>query len=59
MNFNYFDQVWMDFYPGRRTVEAVAYVPDPQVSEQVVAYESDLWHQIVDQEKTNPEAHFL
>jgi hypothetical protein len=39
VNFNYFDQMWLDFNPLRRTTDAVAGVPE----------NSYLWNQIVDQ----------
>lgn len=51
LNFNYFDDVWIDFYPERRTLTAVATVADPVYTNQVVEQGSDLWHDIIDQEK--------
>jgi len=51
LNFNYFDNTWIDFYPERRTADAVSYVPDPQYSDQVIDPDSDLWTDIIDQEK--------
>jgi hypothetical protein len=41
VNVNYFDQMWFDFNPLRRTTSAVAGVPE----------NSYVWHQIVDQAK--------
>ncbi len=41
LNVNYFDQMWFDFNPLRRTTDAVA----------GVAEDSYLWHQIIDQAK--------
>jgi outer membrane receptor protein involved in Fe transport len=52
LNFNYFDQVWIDFNPARRTVSAVANVPgDPEFEEQAVNPGSELWNRIIEQEK--------
>lgn len=41
VNFNYFDNMWLDYNPLRRTAAAVSGV-DPS---------SELWHTIIDQEK--------
>ena len=38
---NYFDQMWMDINPIRRTVDVVQGIP----------YKSDLWNQVVDQQR--------
>lgn len=51
INFNYFNQSFLDFYPERRTTEAISYVDDPQVQQEVVTPDSPLWNQILDQEK--------
>ncbi len=51
LSFNYFDNSWIDFYPERRTTEAVSYVDDPQYINEVVEPGSPLWKQIIDQEK--------
>ncbi|GJM32243.1 MAG: TonB-dependent receptor [Saprospiraceae bacterium] len=51
LNFNYYDDIWIDFYPERRTDAAVSYVDDPQYIDQIVTPESDLWNEILDQEK--------
>lgn len=51
LNFNYFDNIWIDFNPARRTLEAVAYSQDPQFGEEVVTPDSPLWNEIIDQEK--------
>lgn len=58
LNFNFFDDIYMDFYPERRTLEAVSYVPNPDYSQQVVDPDSDLWRKIVHQEKA-PSAYTL
>ncbi len=51
LNFNYFDDIWIDFYPERRTDAAVSYVDNPTYIDEVVTPESDLWNKILDQEK--------
>jgi len=51
LNFNYFEDVWIDFYPERRTLAAVATVADPEFTNQVVEQGSDLWRDIIDQER--------
>lgn len=51
LNVNYFDNSWVDIYPERRTTEAVSYVSDPTVSQDIVAPGSPLWNKIIDQEK--------
>jgi hypothetical protein len=43
LNGNYFDQMWLDINPLRRTYSAV----------DGVAYKSDLWNGIIDQQKFN------
>ncbi len=48
---NFFDDIWLDFNPSRRTVEAVSYVENPQYDADVVTPDSDLWNSILDQEK--------
>ena len=45
LNYNYFDQMWLDFNPVRRTEAAVNGVEE----------NSALWHQILDQTKLNPQ----
>eukprot|EP00903_Cladosiphon_okamuranus_P000114 g114.t1 len=52
INFNYFNGTWLDFFPERRTPEAVSYTDDPEVIQQVVTPDSDLWNSILDQERT-------
>ena len=42
LNLNYFDDVWIDFNPVRRTESAV----------ELVEADTPLWHSILDQEKT-------
>lgn len=51
LNFNYFDNIYLDFNPDRRTLDAVSYVPDPSFQEQLVEPGSELWRRIIDQEK--------
>jgi hypothetical protein len=51
LNLNYFDRIWMDFNPERRTVAAISYATNPQYSDQVVQPGSDLWKSIIYQEK--------
>jgi hypothetical protein len=43
VNFNYFDKMYLDFNPVRRTEAAVSGVPEG----------SELWHQILDQTRLN------
>ena len=45
INFNYFDQIYLDFNPIRRTNEAV----------DLVTPGSDLWNEILDQEQAAPQ----
>ena len=45
LNFNYFDQMWLDFNPLRRTYSAV----------EGVDAGSDKWHEIIDQTKLKPQ----
>jgi len=51
LSFNYFDNSWIDFYPERRTTEAVSYVTDPEYTNEIVEPGSPLWKQIIEQEK--------
>ncbi len=54
LNVNYFRNNWMDVYPYRRTIEAVSTLApgtDPDVQEQAIEPGSELWNQILDQEK--------
>jgi len=51
VNLNYFDNIYIDINPDRRTVAAVSYVSNPAFSDQVVEKGSPLWNQIIDQEK--------
>jgi len=51
---NYFDDIWLDFNPDRRTTEAVVYRAD----DDVVSEGSDLWKAIIFQEKA-PAAYTL
>lgn len=55
INFNFFNGTWLDFFPERRTPEALSYTDDPEVIQQVVTPDSELWNSILDQERT-PEA---
>lgn len=49
VNLNYFDNIYLDFFPQRRTIEAVSLVEDPVNRQQVV--DEELFHQIIDQQK--------
>lgn len=52
LNMNYFDNVWIDIYPLRRTLEAISLTAgEPQFPSQAVEEDSELWNQILDQEK--------
>lgn len=51
-NFNYFGGTYLDFYPERRTTEAISYVPNPQVQQEIVTPDSPLWNSIIHQERT-------
>ena len=48
---NYFANNWLDFFPERRTNEAISLVDNPITSEQVVTRSSDLYNEIIFQEK--------
>ena len=43
LSFNYFDDIWLDFFPDRRTQGAVDGIDKTT--------QSDLWHSVIDQEK--------
>jgi hypothetical protein len=58
LNFNYFDRIYLDFNPDRRTVTAVAYVDNPEFANQVVEPGSPLWREIIEQERA-PSAYTL
>lgn len=49
LNLNYFDNIYLDFFPQRRTIEAVSTVENPTFSQQVV--DRELFDLIVDQQK--------
>jgi hypothetical protein len=51
LNFNYYDNIWIDFNPTRRTLDAVSYTPDPKFGEEVVEPGSPLWNEIIQQTK--------
>ncbi|NJO86558.1 MAG: TonB-dependent receptor, partial [Lewinella sp.] len=51
LNLNYFDDIYIDFFPQRRTLEAISNVPNPVFSQQTVSPESDLFDRIIAQEK--------
>lgn len=51
VNVNYFDNMYLDFFPQRRTIEAVTLVPNPQFTQQVIDPDSDLFGRIIDQVK--------
>jgi hypothetical protein len=55
VNVNYFDDIWIDFNPDRRTTDAITYGPDPRSDDDVVKPDSPLWKDIIFQEKA-PEA---
>jgi hypothetical protein len=50
-NVNFFDDIWIDFNPDRRTTAGVAYVENPLFSDQIVEPGSALWKRILYQEK--------
>lgn len=54
LNLNYFNNTYIDIYPERRSLEAVSYVAAPEFQQQVVDPDSDLWQQIIYQEKADP-----
>ncbi|PHI20626.1 TonB-dependent receptor [Lewinellaceae bacterium SD302] len=49
LNLNYFDNIYLDFFPQRRTIEAVSLVEDPTFPAQVV--DDELFDEIIRQEK--------
>lgn len=49
LSVNYFDDIWIDFNPDRRSEAAVTYPNDPD--NDVVEPDSELWNQIIFQEK--------
>ena len=51
LNFNYFDNNWLGFYPERRTLEAVANSSNPEYDVDFIERGSDLWNKIIDQDK--------
>ncbi len=51
LNVNYFDNIWIDFNPERRTNAAVSFVENPLFPSQVVEPGSELWQRILYQEK--------
>ena len=53
LNLNYFNKTYIDIYPERRSLEAVSYVSNPTFQQQVVDPESQLWEDIVFQEKAD------
>ncbi|MEL7120704.1 MAG: TonB-dependent receptor, partial [Bacteroidota bacterium] len=58
ISLNYFDDIYLDINPSRRTTAAVALVDDPQFASQYVEPGSDLWNRIILQEKA-PSAYTL
>ncbi len=58
VNFNYFDDMYLDFFPQRRTREAISFVPEPIYTPQVLDSESQLYSRIIDQQKA-PSAYTL
>jgi len=55
LNLNYFDDIFIDFYPERRTDAAIQYNSDPQFQQEIVEPDSDLWNQILHQEQVDPQ----
>lgn len=53
LNFNFFNNTFIDIYPERRSLEAVSYTENPQFQQQVVDPESALWQDIIYQEKAD------
>lgn len=51
INLNYFDNIYIDVNPERRTTSAVSYVSNPDFIDQVVEPGSVLWKQIIEQER--------
>jgi hypothetical protein len=51
VNFNYMHRMYLDFFPDRRTSQAVSYVPNPQYQQEVVTPDSELWNQIINQQE--------
>lgn len=51
LNFNYFDNNWLGFYPERRTLEAVANSENPQYEVDFIERGSEKWNSIIDQDK--------
>ncbi len=50
VNVNYFDGIWMDFNPDRRTIDGVQ---DVSVFSETVPENSELWDEILDQEQAD------
>lgn len=53
LNLNYFNNTYIDIYPERRSLEAVSYTDNPQYQQQVVDPASQLWQDILHQEKAD------
>ncbi|MEM6397118.1 MAG: TonB-dependent receptor [Bacteroidota bacterium] len=51
---NFWQDQYLDFFPSRRTVEAVSFVPEPSVAQEALDPDSDLFQQIVGQERLDP-----
>ncbi len=51
VNFNYIDDVYLDFFLDNRTQQAVTIADDPEYAEQFVDPNSALWREIIDQRK--------
>ncbi len=51
LSVNFFDDIWLDFNPSRRTLDAVSFVEDPEFGDQVIQPDTDLWRSIIFQEK--------
>lgn len=51
INVNYLNRLFMDFFPERRTLEAISYRPDPEYQTDLIDRESDLYKDIIYQEE--------
>jgi hypothetical protein len=54
LNINYFMNNWVEVNPDRRTLEGVSYVNNPTYSQETIDQGSDLWNQVVGQERLKP-----
>lgn len=51
---NFWQDQYLDFFPSRRTLEAVSFVPDPTVAQEALDPNGDLFQRIVGQERLDP-----